>query len=117
MQGKVVEALLTADRGRAQALNHLLESKYGFQGLRPEIGTLSATTPDIFTYLPSSTAFIGINEGGIVLWVNEKGKEIKTRRIQIDMSVTTYFQSLLETAHEEIGVRADVNCDDRSLRN
>ena len=46
-----------------------------------------------------------------------KGKEIKTRRIQIDMSVTTYFQSLLETVHEKIGVRADVNCEDRSLRN
>ena len=116
-KGKVVEALLTADHGRAQALNDLLEFKYGFKGLRPEIGTLSTTTPDILNYLPSNTAFIGINEGGIVLWVNEKGKEIKTRRIQIDMPVSTYFQSLLETAHEKIGVRSDVNCEDRSLRN
>ena len=33
------------------------------------------------------------------------------------MPVATYFQSLLETAHEKIGVRADVNCEDRSLRN
>ena len=32
------------------------------------------------------------------------------------MPVATYFQSLLETAHEKIGVRADVNCEDRSLR-
>ena len=116
-QGKVVEALLTADHGRAQALNDLLEFKYGFKRLRPEIGTLSATTPDILSYLPSNTAFIGIDEGGIVLWLNEKGKEIKTIRIQIDMPVSTYFQSLLETAHEKIGVRADVNCEDRSLRN
>ena len=116
-QGKLVEALLTADHGRAQALNDLLEFKYGFKGLRPEIRTLSATTPDILNYLPSNTIFIGINERGIVLWVNEKGKEIKTRRIQIDMPVATYFQSLLETAHEKIGVRADVNCEDRSLRN
>ncbi|CAH3163692.1 unnamed protein product, partial [Porites evermanni] len=60
---------------------------------------------------------IAINEGRIVLWVNEKGKEIKTRRTEIDISVTTYFQSLLETAHEEIGVRADVNCEDCVLRN
>ncbi|CAH3178440.1 unnamed protein product [Porites evermanni] len=116
-QGKVVEALLTADHGRAQSLNDLLELKYGFKGLRPEIGTLSATTPDILTYLPSNTAFIGINEGGIVFWVNEKGTQIKTRRIQIESSDTTYFQSLLETVHEKIGVRADVNCEDRSLRN
>ena len=116
-EGKVVEALLTADHGRAQSLNDLLEFKYGFKGLRPEIGTLSETTPDILNYLPSNTAFIGINKGGIVLWINEKGTEIKTRIIQIDMSVTTYFQSLLETVHEKIGVRTDVNCEDRSLRN
>ena len=117
LEGNVVEALLTADRGRAQALNDLLEFKYGFKGLLPEIGTLSATTPDILSYLPSNTAFIGINDEGIVLWVNEEGKEIKTRRSQIDVSVTTYFQSLLETTRKEIGVRADVNCEDRSLKN
>ena len=116
-QGEVVEALLTADHGRAQALNDLLEFKYGLKGLLPEIGPLSATTPDILSYLPSNTAFIGINEEGIVLWVNEEGKEIKTRRSQIDVSVTTYFQSLLETTRKEIGVRADVNCEDRSLKN
>ena len=117
MQGKVVEALLTADHGRAQALNDLLEFKYGFKGLLPEIGTLSSTAPDILSYLPSNTTFIGINEEGIVLWVNEEGKEIKTRRSQIDVSVTTYFQSLLETTRKEIGARADVNCEDRSLKN
>ncbi|XP_073229372.1 uncharacterized protein [Porites lutea] len=116
-QGNVDEALLTADHGRAQALNDLLEFKYDLKGLRTEIGTLSATTPDILSYLPSNTVFIGINEGGIVLWVNEEGKEIKTRRTPIDISVTTYFQSLLTTARKEIGVRADVNCEDRSLRN
>ncbi|XP_073229595.1 uncharacterized protein [Porites lutea] len=116
-QGKVIEALLTADHGRAQALNDLLEFKYGSKGLSPEKGSLAATTTDILSYLPSNTAFIGINEGGIVLWVKEKGKEIKSRRTQIDISVTTFFQSLLETAHEEIGMRADVNCEDRSLRN
>ena len=117
MQGKVIEALLTADHGRAQALNDLLEFKYGFKGLLSDIGTLSVSTPDNLSYLPSNTAFIGINEGGIVVWVNKKGKEIKTRKSQIDISGTTYFSSLLEAAHEEIGVRADVNCEDRSLRN
>ena len=117
MQGKVDEALLTADHGRAQALNDLLKLKYGFKGLLSDIGTLAVSTPDNLSYLPSNTAFIGINEGGIVLWVNEKGKEIKTRRSQIDISVTTYFQSLLDTTRKEIGVRTDVNCEDRSLRN
>ena len=117
MEGKVVEALLTADHGRAQALNDLLEFKYGFKGLLPEIGTLSARAPDILSYLPSNTTFIGINEEGIVLSVNEEGKEIKTRRSQIDVSVTTYFQSLLEATRKERGARADVNCEDRSLQN
>ena len=111
-EGKVIEALLTADHGRSQALNDLLEFKYGFKGLRPEIGTLSAKPNYFASYLPSNTAFMGINKGGIVLWVNEKGHEIKTRRTEIDI-----FQSLLETIQNEIGVIADVNCEDRSLRN
>ena len=116
-EGKVIEALLTADQGRAQALNDLLEFKYGLKGLRPEIGTFCARPSDFASYLPPNTAFMGISEGGIVLWVNEKEKEIKTRRTEIDIPVTTYFQFLLETTHKEIGVRADVNCEDRSLSN
>ena len=115
MQGKVDEALVTADHGRAQALKDLLEFKYGLKEVLPDIGTLSLTTSGILSYLPSITVFIGINKGGIVLWVNEKGKEIKTRRTEIGVSVTTYFQSLLETTRKEIRVRADVNCEDRSL--
>ena len=115
--GKVIGALLTADRGRAEALNDLLEFKYGLKGLRPEIKSRYARPSDFASYLAPNTAFIGISEGGIVLWVNEKGKEIKTRRSKIDVSVTTYFESLLETTRKEIGVRADVNCEDRSLKN
>ena len=116
-EGKVIETLLTADQGRARALNDILEFKYDLQGLRPDIGTLSASPSDFASYLPPNTAFMGISEGGIVLWVNEKGSEIKPRRTEIDMSVTSYFQSLLEATHKEIGVRADVNCEDRSLSN
>ena len=56
---------------------------------------------------------MGVTEGGIVFWVNKKGNEIKTIRTVIDMSVTTYFQSLLEATRKEIGERADVNCEDR----
>ena len=65
-EGKVIEALLTADHGRAQALNDLLESNYGLKGLRPEIGTLAARQSGFPGYVPSNTVFIGINEGGIV---------------------------------------------------
>ena len=114
-QGRVVEALLTADQGRAQALNDLLETKYGLEGLRQEIGTLTATTPDILNYLPSNAAFIGINEEGICFWVNERGKEVRFRRMQIHAPVVTYLLSLLEKTQKEIGVE-DVHCEDRSLR-
>ena len=117
-QGKVVDALLAADRGRAEALNDLLEIKYGFKGSRPEIGMLYANTSDIVSFLPVNTAFIGINEEGIVFWVNDKGKESKSRGSLSDVPVTTAdFQSLLRTTRKEIGVTADVNCEDRSLRN
>ena len=115
-QGEVIEALLTADHGRAQALNDLLELKYELKGLRLEIGTLSARQNDFPSYLPSNTVFIGINEGGIVLWVNKKGQEVKTRRTEIDISDTTYFESLLEATHKEICVITDVNREDRCVR-
>ena len=115
-QDKVVEALLTADQGRAQALNDLLETKYGLKGVRQEIGTLTATTPDILNYLTSSTAFIGINEDGICFWVIERGKEVRFRRRHIEAPVMTYLRSLLENTQKEIGVR-DVHCEDRSLMN
>lgn len=113
-QGKVVQALLTADQGCAQALNDLLETKYGLEGVRQEIGTLTATSPDILNYLPSNTAFIGINEGGIFFWVNERGKEVRFRRRQIDAPVMSFLLSLLKKTQKEIGVR-DVHCEDRSL--
>ena len=112
-QDRVVEALLTADQGRAEALNDLLEVKYGFKGLPLDV---YANTSDILSFLPLNTVFIGFNKDGIVSWVNEKGKKIKSRRSLADVPVPTYFQSLLETAHDEIGVTA-VNCEDRSLRN
>ena len=51
-EGKVIEALLAADQGRAGALNDLLEFNYGLKGLRPEIGTLSARPIDFASYLP-----------------------------------------------------------------
>ena len=66
MEGKVIEALFTADQGRAQALNDLLEFKYGLKGLRPETGTLCARPSDFASYLPPNTAFMGIIKGGIV---------------------------------------------------
>ena len=50
-QGKVVEALLTADHGRAQALYDLLKFKYGFKGLSPEIATFPATSITIYNHL------------------------------------------------------------------
>ena len=57
-EGKVIEALLTADQGRAQALNDILEFKYDLKGLRPEIGTLSERPSDFSTYLPDRKSVV-----------------------------------------------------------
>ena len=116
-KGKLVEALLAADKGRAQALNDLLELKYGIKGFCPEIETVTATSPEILNCLPENSVFIGLNEEEIVFWVNKNGKEIKSKRKQIDVPITTYFQTLLEITFEVLGVRAYVNCEDRSLNN
>ena len=119
-QGKVVEALISAEQGRAQALKDLMELKYGLPTTNAESGTVKVTTGGIFSCLATNTVFIAIEEEEIVFWLCEKGKDVKLRRQQISHNnsgddVATFLQSLMKTACQEIGVRAGVKCEDRSL--
>ena len=74
-QGKVVEALLVAEQGRAQALNDLLETNYGFETTHhyhlPTPGEISCES---FSFLPSIAVFIATDRRSIVLWVVQDGK-------------------------------------------
>ena len=115
-QEKIDEALNAADQGRAQALNDLLRSNYGFEGSRP----VEETKYDTLSCLPSNTIFIALHESEIFHWVIQKGKVVKFKRQDVcdnpGENATTFHQSLIKTAREKIIVRSLGRCEDRSFR-
>ena len=69
---------------------------------------------------PTSTVFIAIEDNELIFWIHQKGEEVKLRKKQISDDSShdggsNFLQSLMETASQEIGVRAGVKCEDRSL--
>ena len=117
-QGKTMEALLSAEQGRAQALKDLLEFRYAAKNTRVETGTEIETVADISGFLPCSTVFIALEHQEVILWVLQKGKDVQLRRKQMpdgQVDVDTFLSSLMSTARHEINVRAVLKCEDRSL--
>ena len=117
-QGKIMEALLSAEQGRAQALKDLLELKYAAKTTRVESSQEIETEAEISGFLPCSTVFIALEHQEVILWVLQKGKDVQLRRKQIpdgQVDVDTFLSSLLSTAKQEIDVRAVLKCEDRSL--
>ena len=114
VQGNIVEALLSAEQGRAQALNDLMEFKYASKNTRAESCTEIKTITDIYSYLPSNTVFIALGIQEVIFWVLQKGKDVQLRRKQIpDGQVDV--EDFLATTLKKIRGRAFVKCEDRSL--
>ncbi|XP_078379290.1 uncharacterized protein LOC144662372 [Oculina patagonica] len=120
-QGKVVEALSAAEQGRAQALNDLMELNYGLDTAYHQSNTQDESAYDSFSFLPSTVVFIAIDEREIVFWIVQNGKDVQLRRKEVSNSssldLNNFLKSLVATAYKEIGVRAGVKCEDRSLDN
>ena len=119
-QGKIIEALFCAEQGRAQALKDLMEENYGMKTTSAESGEGNVPTCDILSCLPSNIVFIGIDREEVVFWVRKEGENVELRRGQISdgswkNNVETYLQFIVENACLQLGVRADVKCEDRSL--
>ena len=68
-QGKVAEALFAADQGRAQALNDLMELRYGFETTYHQLHKPEVSKHDSFSFLPSNSiaVFMAADERDIVL--------------------------------------------------
>ena len=121
-QGKVVESLIAAEQGRAQALKDLMKAKYSVPPSTVESdtmeGRIASTTPRC---MPPNTVFIALSDQEVIFWVSQKGNDVRLRRKEIVEkpsvdNVTTFLQSLAQTTRKEIDVRAEVvKCEDRSL--
>jgi len=119
-QGKVVDSLVAAEQGRAQALKDLMKAKYSVQPPCLRSCTLEEGISAMPRCMPPNTIFIALGKQEIVFWVIQERNYVKLRRKEIVEKssadeVTTFLQSLAQASRKEIDVRADVKCEDRSL--
>ena len=112
-QGKIVEALLSAEQGRAQALNDLMEFKYASKQYPAESGTAIQDVAE-FCGFPSTSVFLALEHQEIIFWVLQKGKDVQLRRKQIPEGQVD-AETFLDTTRKKIRGRAVVECEDRSL--
>ena len=118
-QGKVTEALFSAEQGRAQGLKDLMELKYAlkksgeYEGSGTEKGTVNAQ----LGYLPQNTIFIAFECNEVIFWVCQRGKDVELRKKQVHSQdeVSIFFQALLRVGQRQVGTRNLLKCEDRSL--
>ena len=118
--GRSDESLCAAEKGRAQALNDLMESSYGIRTADVRSITEEETIHDILSDIQCSTSFAVFHEGVINFWVIQRDKDIcrrvkKVGELSTRDDVISSVQNLVACTFEDIGVRAGVNCEDRSL--
>ena len=112
-EGKVTEALLSAEQGRAQSLKDLMAINYTIEENHAELMRENRNLNDLSSRLPPNTIFIATGKTELILWVFPKGKEVELRKKQIrsQNEINTFFQSLVKT----ISAIDHVECEDRSL--
>ena len=117
-QGNVNEALLAAEKGRAQALTDLMESS--FCG-----GTSQHKARDkdlaVLKSVPSNTVFQAVDIADVNLWVVSEGKQVQLRQSKLkgfvseNSGASQSFESFMLGVYTQLGVRSNVRCENRSL--
>ena len=106
IQGEVVDALLIAEKGRAQALRDLLTSKY-----QPRDFSFA-----LLSFVPSSTIFIAISGPYLHFWVVLSDNNIQSRKVHVNnykyqKELEFFIKELNKTALKEVGARDAVACE------
>ena len=120
-QGKIVEALFAAEKGRAQALTDLMGTQCGFQESHSGLPIKRENNFDKLSCIPASTIFQTVDEVMIRFWVVLEGQTVDFRYKELDNPYllnhdpTSFFQSLIEDCYGQIGVRSGVRCENRSM--
>ncbi|XP_078361544.1 tetratricopeptide repeat protein 28-like [Oculina patagonica] len=122
-QDNLVEALIAAEKGRAQALTDLMISQFGIEESQSPLEEEEEQYFQLRRSLPSSTvfqAFDGVTSE-MNFWVLSKDepvyfgqKKIGEARPLLD-DATRFLQSLIHTTYKQIGVRSEVMCENRSM--
>ena len=111
-QGKIIEALLTAEAGRAQALVDLMESQYGdkksFQSSFKS--QMELTLSNISSHISSPTLFLEEDTCDVYLWLLLKGQQFQFVRKEISVELKT----LINQTYTQIGVKGRGRSNNRS---
>ena len=113
LQGKTIEALLTAEQGRAQALTDLMVLQYGIKSTPPTSKEQMERITNIFSHISSPTTFLAEVAETLHLWVILDEQEGQFMRRKINCTL----KYLNDKAYKQIGVEIGVKCEDRTLDN
>ena len=110
-QNKTKEALLTAERGRAQALADLMESQYGAKSTPSASKERIERTTNISSLVSSPTTFLVEAFESVFFWVLNKGQEWQF----MNKKINDTLKDMTDKAYKQIVVAKPSRCEDRSL--
>ncbi|XP_044171810.1 tetratricopeptide repeat protein 28-like [Acropora millepora] len=116
--GKINEALLAADQGRAQTLYDDLLIQYGLASpLSCATFDSKETTIRLFTELSSQMIFLGLEGLTINIWFLSRGQKVAFRQGMLEADITGKdpIRALLQAALRKIGAEVKVRCEDRTF--
>ena len=121
-QNQILDALLSAEQGRAQALNDLICLRYGLKEIQPRPHTPGNFDFDVLVSgAVSNTVFMAVDnkERKIFYWFINSFQDIQLRSTEISNygsfeDVNTFIGSLMNTASRAFK-RGVIECEDRSL--
>ena len=122
-QRKIVDALLAANKARAQALVDLMQSQYSY--LAGEFRSRLSVEVDLNTLnSPSSNiVFLAINLNGINTWLVSKQEIVCRHQKDLNDHYSSRafgdelenIESFIQNVWDRFGVRDDNGCEDRSM--
>ena len=118
-QGKIIEALFTAEAGRAQALVDLMEWQYGGKKSIPSSSNLQMELilSNISSHISSPTLFLDIERDrdtdtcheAVYLWLLLKGQCQFVRK-----EISVELRKLIDQTYKQIGIKGRRRSDNRS---
>ena len=115
---KLDEALLAAERGRAQTLTDNLLIQYKLPAsLLAATFDFKEILPRLFTELSSPTLFLAIEGLTINIWLLKRGKKVTFRKGRLEGDRTDKYpvRALLQSCLKKIGTHVGVRCEDRTF--
>ena len=117
-QGNIDEVLLTAEKGRAQALTDLMESSFCDGTSQHKGGDEDFA---VLKNVPSNIVFQAVDKADVNLWVVSEGKQVQLRQSKLKGFVSENsgssqsFESFMLGVYTQLGVCSNVRCENRSL--